>query len=325
MPIALFLRKWISRIKNKPAYKILAKVKYQAFATIYENLIFNTSPIFTRDPEAGCGQAGCEVHLFTFERHWKMAVWALKSFYYYSGVDWPLTIHECGRLPDSSFRMLQEHFPNSDIIEKKTADVKVEKQLRLMSLDKTAEFRRFNIVSAKFIDSVLLSKSRNIIIMDSDVLFLSNPVELIEEAARERKTNLYNRDRVSIYGVSREYVKDKYGLDLIDRLNTGLCVIGRDNFRWGLFNRFAADQALYNPEWSWCADQTIMALYESAAGCDFLPDSYMVESNRKLKAGSGGELKTKHYAGHIKPNYYIEGLPYLVRRGFLKAINKASA
>jgi len=83
-----------------------------------QRLILNTPPI----PTVKTGSI--EVRVLTWRRDWVNIIWALKSFYYFSEVDYPLFIHD-GGLKTSQIEQLQHHFPDAQIIGYRDADQQI--------------------------------------------------------------------------------------------------------------------------------------------------------------------------------------------------------
>ena len=74
-----------------------------------------------------------EVRVLTWRRDWINLIWALKSFYYYARVDFPLYIHDGGLVRGQAEQLLH-HFPDAVLVSEGEADALVETALRQRSL-----------------------------------------------------------------------------------------------------------------------------------------------------------------------------------------------
>jgi hypothetical protein len=67
--------------------------------------------IFETRPVAMPKKCDVELHMLVCERDYLRSFWALKSFYYYSGIAARLVIQNDGSLTDEAFDRYHEHFP----------------------------------------------------------------------------------------------------------------------------------------------------------------------------------------------------------------------
>src|SRR3954469_2897574 len=85
--------------------------------------ILATPPIFTDKVTDNCALA---VHLMCHQGDYLSAIWALKSFYYYSRASYPLVIRVQGNSPRVLRERLRKHFPNARLVLQQEADRVVE-------------------------------------------------------------------------------------------------------------------------------------------------------------------------------------------------------
>ena len=88
------------------------------------------NPWHRAGPDRAVGRRGRERGStgLTWRRDCIDLIWALKSFYHFSGVDYPLTIHD-GGLEPWQFSLLQSHFPQAAFVTMDEADQRVESLL----------------------------------------------------------------------------------------------------------------------------------------------------------------------------------------------------
>jgi hypothetical protein len=280
--------------------------------------ILKTRPICTL-PIGHPSNPPCEVHILTWDRDWQMSLWAAKSFYHFSGVNWPLVWHEGGSLESANRGVLQRHFPQSSLLTAAEATTRVEAELVRGGYLSCLKARRRSFMLMKMIDCVVLSNAPRLLLLDSDVLFFRKPEELIQASASETAKNLFNRDKGSWYTVSREAAKARYRIDLILELNAGLGLVRRESLTLPMMEEFLADpDILAEP---WLTEQTLQALCGSKVGAQLLPETYLVSQSAGLTTSEGHPLVAKHYAGFIRPLLYEEGMTHLIRLGFLESLS----
>jgi hypothetical protein len=248
-----------------------------------------------------------------------MALWAAKSFYHYSGVDWPLVWHEGGSLDPANRAVLQRHFPQSSLLSAAEATARVEAALVRGGYLTCLKARRRSFMLMKMIDCVVLSNAPRLLHLDSDVLFFQSPKELIEAGVSKTAKNLFNRDKGCWYTVSREAAKMRYAIDLIPELNAGLGLVHRESLTLPMMEEFLADPDILSEPW--LTEQTLQALCGSKVGVELLPETYLVSQSAGLTTSKGHPLVAKHYAGFIRPLLYEEGMTHLTRVGFLEALS----
>src|SRR5882672_12887588 len=86
--------------------------------------------ILSTPPVRGNTDRACEVHVLTCANDWLNTIWALKSLYHFSRRRYALCIHEDGSLGREELRALAEHFPEARIVDRPTADQRVDAVLR---------------------------------------------------------------------------------------------------------------------------------------------------------------------------------------------------
>jgi hypothetical protein len=269
--------------------------------TLIQRAIDGTPPVVTDT------QGPIEVRVLTWRRDWRNAVWALKSFYAYSGVRYPLFIHDGGWLPAHAVK-LQRHFPNAVLVGKADSDREVEAILRERGHTRSLSYRRKNGLTRALFDFFLLSRAEHVITLGSDLLFFRKPDELIAPPA---DTNLYARDSDYFYSMALDDMEARIGVRPQPYFNTGPCVVRRSSLDFDLIERCLEDPQMF--EDNWVTEQTLQAICGTIYGADYLPSTYIVEPS----AGRPDDLVCKHYPGLFRNRLYDEGMSYLIKQGFL--------
>jgi len=266
--------------------------------------ILDTPPLTTAET------GPVEVRVLTWRRDWINLVWTLKSFYYFSGVDYPLFIHDGGLAPGQA-EQLRHHFPKARLILPSAADDEVAKELRKRGLSRCLAYRQRNISTRKLFDFYLLSHADSIISIDSDIVFFRRPEELISP---KRRKNLYNKDCAYWYSLPLDELEATFGIRPPPLVNSGLALVRRESMDFNLMNQWLANPKLFAD--AWVTEQTLHALCSTIYGIELLPDSYCVATT----PGLGPEMVCKHYPGFFRHYLYAEGMKHLLNTGFMEKL-----
>jgi hypothetical protein len=171
--MGLSFNKIFKKNKNKSwlnhkniTHKYEAKL-YAAFKPILQTRPFKCNPY-----------AKTEIHTITGHYHLFMYIAALKSFLrFYDDV--AIVVHDAdGTLSGDDKNILQHHIRGVVIIDKKIADKQIKDILHYFP--KCRKYRSRILNSLELLDNGLLADTEKIITMNSDVLFLKKPEELIQ-------------------------------------------------------------------------------------------------------------------------------------------------
>jgi len=259
----------------------------------------------------------CEIHVLTSAGDWLNLVWALKSFYYASGRQYALCIHEDGSLDESAVAALARHFPAARIIRRKEADAKLAKVLR--TFPRSLEFRNTNPLAPKVFDFIAYLESDRMGLFDSDLLFFAEPtiyLQRVEDPAYCRNT--FNTDCADAYTVEPYAVRARFEHQLVPRVNSGFGLVHRHSIRWEWVEEFLTLPGILDGHF-WRIEQTLFALCSSRYGVEMLPDEYTL----RLEPGIGRRC-FRHYNGMIRHLMYGEGIPRLLQQGFLHGSKSGS-
>lgn len=275
-----------------------------------EGDILRTRPLRT------ARQGKLEVRLLTWRRDWINSIWALKSFYYYAGVDYPLRIHDGGLL-NGQAAALREHFPDAEIITAQEGDRRVEAILRERDLQRCLAYRRRNVATRKLFDFFLLSQADRIITIDSDIFFFQRPQRLL--AGVGQKKNLYLEDGAYFYSMSLDELETAFGIRPPPRINSGLSLVARSSIDFPSIEEYLKNTRLAAD--TWVTEQTLHALCAARFGVELLPGSYRISD----QAGIAADMVCKSYAGTARTLLCEEGMPALKSRGLLEKFGLAKS
>lgn len=142
-------------------------------AAVTRLLLSAPAAAFTADGET-------EVHTLVSGDHVPLYLFAVKSL----ALNWPEVtpvVHDDGTLTVRDRDRLLRHAPQLRIIGRLEADERIEPMLA--DYPQLAAVRRGNVRILQLVDYFMLSGSRSVVSMDSDVVFLSRPQALVRWAA----------------------------------------------------------------------------------------------------------------------------------------------
>lgn len=250
--------------------------------------------------------AGVEIHMMCGQSHVLMALWALKSFYYFSKVYLPIIIHDDGTLDKQGSEILKGHFPGIRIIERTEANRYVLNKLNSAPLSRL--YRTFNVFGIMLFDYFIFGNSKRILSFDADILFFNEPkflLDLIRNPASN--VNTFMEDVESAYSIDLSFAKEHFHINLHPKINTGFGLAQRS-----LMDINKIEQFLQKPEmFSHLArlEQGALALLLSETLYQHLPKAY----NLSLDGGVVDSLICRHYVTCIRQQFYTQGIFHLLK------------
>jgi hypothetical protein len=260
-------------------------------------------------PVEGLNDLTCEIHVLTSESDWLNLVWALKSFYRFSGRRYALCVHDDGTLSAGAQRQLRTHFPEARLIGRAEADERAREQLA--AYPRCLAFRMSNPLAMKLFDFLAWLRSDRLLLIDSDVLFFAAPDALlarIEDPGYLK--NSVNPDVTTAYTVSTADIRLLLGLEVPERFNSGLGLIHCGSMRLDWFEEFLGLPGIRGHHWQ--IEQTLFALCSARFGVELLPADYQV----RLETSPNPDM-CRHYVGRIRHLMYSEGMRKLMFLGSL--------
>ena len=243
--------------------------------------------------------------VLTSRRDWLSCLWSLVSFYEFSGLRLPLLIYSDGTLGESHRNDLASTFPNAKLISSAAGEAIVRD--RLLNHPNCIRFRNLQPYARKIIDFPILCGSPFILILDSDVLFLNRPVELISYLAPgPRSRFVFERDYQDAYFGSAADIRERFGVDIASRINVGIVFADVSDFDFSRIDRWLGAKGVADHCW---AEQTLWAMYAGREETALLGEEYDV----KLEPHIEPNTVAKHYIGPIRDFLYTEGIPYVRR------------
>jgi hypothetical protein len=242
----------------------------------------------------------------TSRNDWLMCLWALASFYKFSGVRLPLLIYSDGSLTSRHVAAIKGVFPNARIVDPAAADSVVVGALA--TFPNCRQFRQMQPCARRIIDFPILCRTKSMLMLDSDVLFFEPPEELMKCLNRAGRGNfVFERDPQDSYFDSRENIRKSFHVDVAPRVNCGIMVADIADFDYARIERWLANDAfLKKHHW---AEQGLWAMYAGEARTTFLSEPYDVDLSAEIQPNA----VMKHYIKPIRDFIFMSGIPHLSR------------
>ena len=169
-------------------------------------------------------QRDVELHMLVSERDVLRSIWALKSFFHYSGIPVRLVIQSDGSLTPASLDQYREHFPGCVI----HADHDHVVRDALVGHPLCQFFLGHHAISKKLLHPLLLSRAEYLLIMDSDILWFRNS-DAIADCVRDR-VPFFVDGGAEAYARNRRYMETSLDLHPARNVNSGMIGYRRTAF-----------------------------------------------------------------------------------------------
>jgi hypothetical protein len=242
------------------------------------------------------------------------AVWAIKSLRWAGRQSFALCVHDDGTLDTGAVAELRRHFPGARVIPRAQADADLASVLETAPVSRA--LRAYYTPYLKIFDFRHYLSSPRMLVLDSDVLFFSEPSTLLAHLADQSKPNAANRDIETAYTIPTEAASKLLGVPCVERFNSGLAAIDRRSVDLRAIEELAATpQLLDRGNYLYVLEQTLYAMLSSRFGVELLPEPYDMSRSKHPDAGP-----CKHYPGRFRHLMYGEGMWHLARKGLLREL-----
>lgn len=169
---------WRARWKQRRDDRAIETLRYrnrELLAAMHESVL--ATPGLSCNPDARV-----EIHTVTAHHHLRMYLTAIKSLLRYHA-DIAVVVHDDGSLDDADRAHLRNHVRGVRVVDRAVADAEMEKILA--GFPCSARLRERVVNALELFDNILLARTERLVNMNSDVLFLDEPRELIAWLAGE--------------------------------------------------------------------------------------------------------------------------------------------
>lgn len=241
------------------------------------------------------------IHILTSHKDLVIATWALASFYHFSNTIGDLYIHSDGSLTKNDFKVLNKLFPRAVIVDSKNFLKDYSAELDKHPILKEFRANNKNFSFKKIIDPFFISPKKFRLIIDSDILWFKDFVE-VQQVLSGHDTSSYMQNNGEAFEV---IFKDgtKLARDL-SYANAGIILYNRNNFDMDKLAEFLTKLDKNNHKSLHFADQY------GYAYC--LKNLKFLDVNKySLKKEVTIDVVARHYTSPRRPLFFIEGLEYL--------------
>jgi hypothetical protein len=250
------------------------------------------------------------IHVLACRRDLHMAVCAAKAMNLVCEAALPWTFHDDGSLAEDETRLLREQFPGCRVIGAAESDMRL--NALLDTHPNLKRLRQRSALMKKLLDVPPFSDRARFVYIDSDLLFFRRPSELLEKASlKSGGGNWFNRDLANAYSFAPDVIQRACQVQIPPRINSGCYVCDTDYLDLPALERWLGQLIAAQPDfYLHYAEQTLtaMAAGASAGGARYLSEPYDVAYGKDVATSV-----SKHYVGHIRHGFELEGLAYLLK------------
>ena len=275
-------------------------------AAIGREVVHSAALCLYQRPEPEC--AGLEIHTLASRKTFDSALLAFASLEFHSGKRWRFVLHDDGTLGEAECRQLQRIFADARLVRRAEADRQAHEALA--GFPRCLAHRARHNLALKFFDTLLFARTSRWILLDSDVIFFREPVELVRWAEQEEELCLYNEDTREKFCLPRRMIESRFACRMPPRFNSGLVLHPGPGLPFERAEAFLAEfeKEAHAPQF---IEQTLWAISagEARGGARPLPRTYNVSWGYWREKGS----IARHYVGEFKHDLlYIEGSTHML-------------
>lgn len=178
--------------------------KINIFLKFWKKILFVVAVIFIKFFDKSCitltpTSASPEVHSLVCKKHLYFYLLAIKSFLSFN-TSFYVVIHDDGSLTRKEIKIINKHIIGCRIILKSEADKTLDPTLK--KYPRIAKYRKQYVNAKQILDFFLLSESKKMIGLDSDILFFKQPREIYDWRFNASKSIFYSFEKDS-YGPNK--------------------------------------------------------------------------------------------------------------------------
>jgi hypothetical protein len=229
----------------------------------------------------------------------------LASLHHFTGLRWPLVLHEDGSLGNNELGLFHQLFPGLRVWRRAEADSAM--LGRLAEYPRCADYRRRMPHGLKSFDIPQLAEAPRFLMLDPDLLFFAKPQQLLDWVGDPADLSCwFNRDFQEPSPIPPRQAGDDLGVSLWPQVNTGLCLLEREIVSdLESMEKWLVHPVLQDPAVQWRVEQTLLALSASQTGRGgLLPETYEVSPDKQRRSG----CIARHYVGCVRPRFLAEGV-----------------
>jgi hypothetical protein len=264
------------------------------------------------------GRSDVDVCMICGHRHLDMGIaasWSLLRF----APDWRLMVFSDGTLQPEDEERWRSVVPSLHVIDRQVVITGIERRIGDLPVIRQVWSR--NLYHAQFIDAHLAADSSLLLILDSDVLCLQKPTELMDRLQSGEPRILWNRgDLEDGFCAPRADLETIFGCELPQRVNAGLLVtprLGREHFEMMEHILERIGQVVGDADWMnhhWLAGTVYAAMAPHFPGSSMLSTEYAVISRELPRSRRPAVMR--HYVSvpGVRARFFTDGITELLRQ-----------
>ncbi len=287
-------------------------------STLFQGFVAgNTSRILhlaLRLPPSIVPRSGAtEVHVPVCQRDWLLAIWSVFSLQSFLKEKLPVIFHDDGSLTRIAANRLGSLFPGAVFRGREENDAVAESKLAAFPSCRAYRVASPAAFGRKFFDPMLIAKSKNVLCLDSDILFFAEPYELLELAGEPDVDMVHHCERQEPY-INCTELKERFP-GMTCNLNGGLTMRKTHWLTLGFL-----EEATY-----WLAenhkrlgllrpgsDQLLLSVVASQGKTVGLPEAYSNDAISFRQRRSS--VVTMHFHSWARYLMALEGIPEFLTR-----------
>ena len=225
-----------------------------------------------------------------------MAMWCLKSLFFYSKETWDVWIADHGDINSEQMSLLEWHFPGIRILPRNHLDAGSVGPTKPYPKSTWLRHNKKFVLSLKLFDPIFNLDDGRFLLLDSDVLFFQRPFEILDMLKLQDKCIPFH-----------------FNVEASGAINSGLAVIDKSALNLADIERALSSMNTRQRN-SWCVEQDIYT--EIARGrYAVLPPLYAVQP---INDDVHSNVISCHYIGVCRHAFYRQGISRLRRQKFLE-------
>jgi len=248
-------------------------------------------------------EANLSIHVLACQRDFIMLLWALKSFFSFFNYPFQLYIHNDGTLIQKQINIIKKHFPKVIFIESREI-------LNNKNLTNYPIIKNFIMAHPKYylmkkiVDPYFVSSKDYILVIDSDILWFKEPIELLVNlnTGCQKSLMMWSPLPGPVYFKNGDVLDEN-----LSHYNSGVVLYQRDNFDLSALANYLEKIDTNNP--------TNFQFIEEAGFTQCLKNLQTLPSDKYIIKGKVDEKTVaRHYTSPRRPGFYLEGLSALVNK-----------
>ncbi|HOY55892.1 MAG TPA: hypothetical protein PLH37_00475 [bacterium] len=246
--------------------------------------------------------AELSIHVLACNRDFIMLLWALQSFFNFFNHSFQLFVHSDGTLTVKQINILKKFFPNFVLIASDELLNNYQQVLNSQPIIKNflIEHPEYYLMK-KIVDPYFVSDKKNILVIDSDILWFQTPSELLTALNDGLPSSLMMWSLLP----GPVYFKDNTSLsEELSHHNSGVVLYRRDNFDLTALADYLTKVDVEHPN-------NFQFIEEGGFATCLKKIIPLPKEKYIIKGAVNEQTVARHYTSPRRPGFYLEGLPRL--------------